>query len=74
MARRDPERTAKLRRVVSYLLERECMNKGDQSRLAEHFKVSRQRVHQIVVEERRRYQQQQHAITIVHSQQQVVIQ
>ena len=56
MARRDPERTAKLRRVVSYLLERECMNKGDQSRLAEHFKVSRQRVHQIVVEERRRYQ------------------
>ena len=73
MARRDPERTAKLRRVVSYLLERECMNKGDQSRLAEHFKVSRQRVHQIVVEDRRRYQQQ-HAITIVHSQQQVVIQ
>jgi hypothetical protein len=56
MARRDPERTAKLRRVVSYLLERQCMNKGDQSRLAEHFKVSRQRVHQIVVEERRRYQ------------------
>jgi hypothetical protein len=31
------------------------MAKGNQSRLAEHFKVSRQRVHQIVVEERARY-------------------
>jgi len=58
MARRDPERTAKLRKVVGYLLEKQCMNKGDQTRLAEHFKVSRQRVHQIVVEERQRFQQQ----------------
>ncbi|MBF6599533.1 MAG: hypothetical protein IVW36_03365 [Dehalococcoidia bacterium] len=57
MARRDPERTEKLRKVVGYLLERECMNKGDQTRLAEHFKVSRQRVHQIVVEERQRARQ-----------------
>ena len=31
------------------------MAKGNQSRLAEHFKVSRQRVHQIVVEERQKY-------------------
>ena len=38
-----------------YLLERDSMVKGNQSRLAEHFKVSRQRVHQIVVEERQKY-------------------
>ncbi len=54
MAKRDPERTMKLRIAVRYLLDRECLAKGNQSRLAEHFKVSRQRVHQIVVEERRR--------------------
>ena len=58
MARRDPLRTQKLRIAVRYLLERECLAKGNQSRLAEHFKVSRQRVHQIVVEERIRFQQQ----------------
>ncbi len=57
MARRDPQRTQKLRKVVGYLLEREYMNKGDQTRLAEHFKVSRQRVHQIVVEERQRFRE-----------------
>ena len=55
MARRDPLRTKKLRIAVRYLLERNCLVKGNQSRLAEHFHVSRQRVHQIVVEERRRY-------------------
>ena len=54
MAKRDPERTMKLRIAVRYLLDRECLAKGNQTRLAEHFKVSRQRVHQIVVEERRR--------------------
>ncbi|HXK33643.1 MAG TPA: hypothetical protein VNM91_06505 [Dehalococcoidia bacterium] len=54
MAKRDPQRTQKLRIAVRYLLERDCMAKGNQSRLAEHFKVSRQRVHQIVVEERQR--------------------
>ncbi len=54
MAKRDPERTMKLRIAVRYLLDRECLAKGNQSRLAEHFKVSRQRVHQIVVEERHR--------------------
>jgi predicted XRE-type DNA-binding protein len=58
MARRDPLRTQKLRIAVRYLLERECLAKGNQSRLAEHFKVSRQRVHQIVVEERQRFQQE----------------
>lgn len=54
MAKRDPERTRKIRIAVRYLLERDCLAKGNQSRLAEHFHVSRQRVHQIVVEERQR--------------------
>jgi hypothetical protein len=54
MAKRDPERTEKMRIAVRYLLERNCLAKGNQSRLAEHFHVSRQRVHQIVVEERKR--------------------
>lgn len=53
MAKRDPHRTEKLRIAVRYLLERGGLAPGSQSRLAEHFKVSRQRVHQIVVEERR---------------------
>jgi len=54
MARRDPERTRRIRVAIRYLLEKNCLAKGNQSRLAEHFHVSRQRVHQIVVEERRR--------------------
>lgn len=53
MAKRDPERTEKLRIAIRYLLQRQGLTQGSQSRLAEHFKVSRQRVHQIVVEERR---------------------
>jgi predicted XRE-type DNA-binding protein len=57
MAKRDPQRTQKLRIAVRYLLERDCLAKGNQSRLAEHFKVSRQRVHQIVVEERQHFRQ-----------------
>jgi hypothetical protein len=57
MAKRDPERTYKLRIAVRYLLERDCLVKGNQTRLAEHFKVSRQRVHQIVNEERQRPRQ-----------------
>lgn len=54
MAKRDPERTRKIRIAVRYLMERDSLHKGNQSRLAEHFHVSRQRVHQIVVEERQR--------------------
>jgi len=54
MSKRDPQRTQKLRIAVRYLLERDCLAKGNQSRLAEHFHVSRQRVHQIVCEERER--------------------
>lgn len=53
MAKRDPQRTEKLRRAVRYMLEQGTLAPGSQSRLAEHFNVSRQRVHQIVVEERR---------------------
>lgn len=54
MAKRDPERTRKIRIAVRYLMEHDCLAKGNQTRIAEHFHVSRQRVHQIVVEERRR--------------------
>ena len=54
MAKRDPQRTEKLRVAVRYLLERGTLVQGSQSRLAEHFEVSRQRVHQVVVDERRR--------------------
>ncbi len=54
MAKRDPHRTERLRRAVSYMLEHGTLVQGSQSRLAEHFKVTRQRVHQIVVEERQR--------------------
>jgi hypothetical protein len=56
MAKRDPERTEKLRIAVRHLLEKQALEKGIQSTLARHFKVSRQRVHQIVVEERQRVQ------------------
>jgi hypothetical protein len=54
VAKRDPQRTEKLRRAVRYMLDHGTLVQGSQSRLAEHFKVTRQRVHQIVVEERRR--------------------
>jgi DNA-directed RNA polymerase sigma subunit (sigma70/sigma32) len=52
MAKRDPQRTERLRIAVRYMLEHDTLQPGSQSRLAEHFNVSRQRVHQIVVEER----------------------
>ena len=52
MSKRDPERTRRLRTTVRYLLEKGGMVKGNQATLARHFHVSRQRVHQIVVEER----------------------
>jgi hypothetical protein len=52
VAKRDPERTRRLRVAVRYLLERGELAPGSQSQLARHFNVTRQRVHQIVVEER----------------------
>jgi hypothetical protein len=58
MAKRDPQRTERLRVAVRYMLEHGTLQPGSQSRLAEHFKVSRQRVHQIVVEERQQLQSQ----------------
>jgi hypothetical protein len=54
MAKRDPERTQRLRVAVRHLLEKQALEKGIQATLARHFNVSRQRVHQIVVEERQR--------------------
>lgn len=59
MAKRDPERTRKLRVAIRYLIEHGDLEKGNQSELARHFRVSRQRVHQIVVEERRRLEEMQ---------------
>jgi hypothetical protein len=41
---------------VRVLLEKQALEKGIQATLARHFNVSRQRVHQIVVEERQRVQ------------------
>ena len=54
MIRRDPERLSKLRIAVQYLLRRDALQRGHQTRLAEHFSVSRQRVHQVVNEEQAR--------------------
>ena len=58
MAKRDLEKTRKIRIAVGYLLERGHLSSsapdGIQSQLAKYFMVSRQRVHQIVVEERRK--------------------
>lgn len=52
--RRDPERLEKLRIAVRYLLSNGSLARGHQTRLAEHFSLSRQRVHQVVEEERLR--------------------
>ncbi len=52
--RRDPERLAKLRLAVRYLLRQDALGRGHQTRLAEHFSMSRQRVHQVVNEEQTR--------------------
>lgn len=59
MAKRDPERTEKLRVAVGYLLDNgwdstRTNRAGCQSRLAEHFDASRQRVHQVFVEQRKK--------------------
>ena len=49
--RRDRERLNKLRLAIRYLLREDALARGHQTRLAEHFSVSRQRVHQVVNEE-----------------------
>ena len=54
MAKRDPEKTRRLRAAVRYLIQQGNLVKGNQATLARHFQVSRQRVHQIVNEERAR--------------------
>jgi hypothetical protein len=40
--------------AVRYLLRQDALERGHQSRLAEHFNMSRQRVHQVVNEEQQR--------------------
>lgn len=52
--KRDRARSDRLRKAVRYLIEHDELALGVQSRLARHFHVSRQRVHQIVEEERQR--------------------
>lgn len=61
MVRRDPERAEKIRIAVRYLLAKDGLASGYQTRLAEHFGISRQRVNQIVLEERKRAQRQARA-------------
>jgi hypothetical protein len=52
--RRDQERVDRLRIAVRYLIVKDSLERGHQSRLAEYFDVSRQRVHQVVNQERAR--------------------
>ena len=66
--RRDIERIRKLRTAVRYLVANESLERGHQSRLAEHFDVSRQRVHQVVNQERRRRELLLERVRILHSQ------
>jgi hypothetical protein len=54
VAKRDPEKTRRLRNTIRYLIQQGNLVKGNQATLARHFQVSRQRVHQIVNEERAR--------------------
>jgi hypothetical protein len=54
MAKRDAEKTRRLRTAVRYQVEQGNLAKGNQATLARHIQVSRQRVHQIVREERDR--------------------
>src|SRR5713101_2637860 len=47
--KRDAARARKLRTVIRYMLERGTLAVGDQVRLATHFRLSRQRVNQVVM-------------------------
>jgi len=66
--RRDAERIRKLRTAVRYLVANDSLERGHQSRLAEHFDVSRQRVHQVVNQERKRRQILLERVRILHAQ------
>jgi len=54
MLKRDPERLARLRVAIRYLLTNDAFERGDQVKLARHFRITRQRVHQVIVEEETR--------------------
>jgi len=58
VAKRNLERTEKLRQIIRYMLERGSLAVGHQARLGKHFNLTRQRVHQVVTEERLRLQRQ----------------
>ena len=53
---------------MRYLVANESLERGHQSRLAEHFDVSRQRVHQVVNQERRRRELLLERVRILHAQ------
>ena len=52
----DPDRRERLRVAVRYLLSKHALERGHQSRLARHFDVSRQWVHQVVNQERKQHE------------------
>jgi hypothetical protein len=54
MARLDPERLQRLRSTVRHLIARDVLEHGAQVKLARHFRVTRQRVNQVVAQERAR--------------------
>jgi hypothetical protein len=56
----DAERTRKIQVAVQYLVKNNVLERGHQSRLAEYFDVSRQRVNQVVIEEKRRLHAEVH--------------
>jgi hypothetical protein len=56
MIARPPDRLARLRIAVRYLVTRDQLARGHQSRLAEHFGITRQRVSQIVGDELARHE------------------
>jgi hypothetical protein len=54
MARLEPERLQHLRTAVRHLIARDGLEHGAQVKLARHFRVTRQRVNQVVAQERAR--------------------
>ena len=60
MPRWDAERTRKIQVAVAYLVKNNQLERGHQSRLAEYFSVSRQRVNQVVLEEKKRHAEMVH--------------
>ena len=58
MPRLDPIRREKLRMAIRHLLSKDTLSYGHLTQLADHFEVSRQRVHQVVNAEAQEMNQQ----------------